>query len=282
MLHSNRIFPPFAKSPALSVGLKLAGLLVLIVGVVGLIRAIDVESMLRPERIAEWLGETGPLAPLALIGLMAVAVVISPIPSLPLDMAAGAVFGPFWGATYAVLGAEIGAIISFMIGRVLGQEVLTRMLRFNIAFCEGCSDRHLAIFVFVSRLLPIFSFDLISYGAGLTNISLRIFALVTFLGMIPPTLALTYAGSSITSNQWLPIVLGLGMVVLLLLIPHLVKRFPHSRLMNLLRGGKVGNASSPTSSPSHIGPTPNIPDRCAGCQKPAHEFRSSLDESNLK
>lgn len=165
-----------------------------------------------------------PLAPIVYMGLMALAVIISPIPSLPLDIAAGAVFGPLRGAMYAVLGAEVGAITSFFIGRAVGREVLTRLLHINIAFCEKCSDRHLAIFVFLSRLTPIFSFDLISYGAGLTNMSIRVFALVTLLGMIPPTLALTYAGSYVSSGAWLAIVLGLAIVALLLLIPAIAIR----------------------------------------------------------
>jgi uncharacterized membrane protein YdjX (TVP38/TMEM64 family) len=63
--------------------------------------------------LTEWLHDAGPLAPLLLIGSMACAVVIPPIPSLPLDLAAGAVFGPFYGALYALIGAEIGAIGCF-------------------------------------------------------------------------------------------------------------------------------------------------------------------------
>lgn len=201
---------------------------------------------------------------------MAAAVVISPIPSLPLDIAAGATFGPMLGTAYAVIGAEIGAIASFLIGRALGRDVLTRLLRTNVAFCERCSDRHLAIFVFLARLVPLFSFDIISYGAGLTNMSLRTFAAVTFAGMIPPTLALTYAGSQVVSGAWLLILSGLAMVGMMLLIPKLVLRYPTARWVRLLRGEMPAealcrfrpsnlllqlNASSPDAIPAA--------DRCA-------------------
>ncbi len=155
---------------------------------------VDVGEVFHPDRIVQWLSQAGPLAPIVFMGLMALALVINPIPSLPLDIAAGAAFGPLLGATYAFIGAEIGAITSFLIGRALGREMLTRLLHINITFCEKYSDHHLAIFVFLSRLVPIFSFDLISYGSGLTNMSIRVFGLVTLVGMIPPTLALTYAG----------------------------------------------------------------------------------------
>lgn len=251
-----------------SLGFKIGTLLILIAVMVGVVQVIDFGALFRPERITQWLAQTGPMAPLVFMGIMALAVVISPIPSLPLDIVAGVAFGPFLGATYAVVGAEIGAIISFMIGRALGRELLTRWLHFKITFCEGCSDRHLAIFVFLSRLLPIFSFDLISYGAGLTNMSLRTFALATFLGMIPPTLALTHAGSYVTSQKWVTVTLGLAMVILLLLIPKLVVRHSSSRLMAILRGESPSPTAAPISPPSATIPAEDTSGRCKGCHGP--------------
>ena len=247
---------------------KAGALLLLIVGVYGIVQWVDFGELLRPERIADWLSQTGPFAPVVVIVLMALTVIISPLPSLPLDIAAGAFFGTVLGTTYAVIGGEIGAITSFFIARAVGRDVLTRFLHLNIAFCERCSDRHLAIFVFLSRLIPIFSFSLISYGAGLTNMSLRAFASVTLLGMIPPTFAYNYAGSRVGSGQWVFILLGLVMVALLLLIPKLALRYPNSRLVNLLRGEYpapevalvppkqpiVGSAESPPQCDSCHGP----------------------------
>lgn len=228
--------------------LKVSALLFLIFGTYFLVQWLDVEQLLNPERIVFYLDSTGPFAPLVFMLLMATAVVISPIPSLPLDLAAGAAFGTVLGTTYAVIGAEIGAIASFLIGRALGREVLTRILHTNINFCERCSDRHLAIFVFLSRLIPLFSFDLISYGTGLTNMSLKAFAVATLLGMIVPTYALTYAGSQVVSGEWLLIVLGLVMVAVLLLLPKLVLRYPTARWVRLLRG------DMPVATHVHVSP----------------------------
>ncbi|MBU6435188.1 MAG: TVP38/TMEM64 family protein, partial [Nitrospirae bacterium] len=174
--------------------LKVGTLLVVLVGGYGAVSWLDVGELLKPDRVADQLRAAGPFGPILFMALMAAAVVISPIPSLPLDLAAGATFGVILGTAYAVAGAELGAIFSCLIGRALGREVVTRIFRMEISFCERCSDRHLAIFVFLARLLPVFSFDLVSYGAGLTNMSLRVFAAATLLGMIVPTLALTYAG----------------------------------------------------------------------------------------
>lgn len=248
--------------------LKLGALLVVVAGAYAAASWLDLGELLKPEQVADQLRKAGPFGPILFMALMVTAVVISPLPDLPLVIAGGAAFGTTMGTAYSVIGAEIGAIVSFLIGRTLGQEILTKLLRANVVFCERCSDRHLAIFVFLSRLIPLFSFDLISYGAGLTNMSLRTFALVTFAGMIPPTFALTYAGSTVISGEWLLIVLGLGMVVVFLLVPKLVLRYPTARWVRLLRGDMPVATPLPIlpAQPATSGPDSSA--RCDSCGGP--------------
>ncbi len=244
--------------------LRLTAITVLLLGFVLLGRLIDLEEALNPQRITELLEAAGPLAPLVLIGIMAVAVVVSPIPSLPIDLAAGAAFGPMLGTTYAVIGAEIGAIISFLIGRALGREFLSKLLSRDVAFCEKCSDQHLLILLVLARLIPVFSFDIISYGAGLTNVSLKVFAIATLIGMIPPTFALTYLGSSLALAQWPLILAGVLMVALFMLTPKLVMRYPTAWWAQLLLVAKP--ASAPVDV-QHERPVPSdqtVPS-CSGC-----------------
>ena len=248
--------------------IKLGALFTLASAALAMVFWFDLQEILQPHLVADWLREAGPFGPIVFIALMAAAVVISPIPSLPLDIAAGATFGPMLGTAYAVIGAEIGAIASFLIGRALGRDVLTRLLHTNVAFCERCSDRHLAIFVFLARLVPLFSFDIISYGAGLTNMSVRVFALVTFFGMIPPTLALTYAGSQVVSGTWLLILSGLAMVGMMLLIPKLVLRYPTARWVRLLRGEMPAEAPVPVPSLRPAVAVEAIVSRCDSCGGP--------------
>lgn len=242
--------------------LRKAGILLfLLFCAYALIQGLNMGELLHPEQIADWLRAAGPFGPILFMALMATSVVISPVPSLPLDLAAGATFGVPLGTTYAVIGAEIGAVVSFLIGRSLGRAALTKLLRTDISFCEQCSDRHLALFVFLSRLLPIFSFDLVSYGAGLTNMSIRAFAAATLLGMIGPTVLLTYAGSQAVSGTGLLIVLGFAMVALLLLLPKLVVRYPTARWVQLIQGGLPVALSA-----NDIGTTAKAP--CSSCGGP--------------
>lgn len=221
--------------------------------------SLDYERYLSPASLAQRLNDAGPLGPLLLIGSMATAVVVPPIPSLPLDLAAGAAFGPFYGAIYAVIGAEIGAIACFLLARALGRESLSRLLKTETTFCQMCTDSQLMGMMFLARLIPVFSFDIVSYGAGLTNVSLKTFALATLFGMAPPTFALTYLGSSVVSAQWTLIAAGLAMVLCFLAIPKLLTRYRDSRIARFL----LGPLPAPAPEVSGMEAGPGI--RCAGC-----------------
>lgn len=189
---------------------------------------IDFAQYLATDRLVTLFREAGALGPVILILCMVAAVVISPIPSLPIDLAAGAAYGPVWGTTYAVTGALIGAVISFLIARILGRDLVEKLFRTQVRFCEQCSDSHLTILVLLARLVPVFSFDIISYGAGLTNMSVLAFAGASLAGMIPPTLAFTYFGSSVVAAQWVVVVGGAAMVAVFILTPRLVLRYSHT------------------------------------------------------
>ena len=201
------------------------GMLVALAGVLSASPPLrEFASSLNPDRIEQWLGHAGVLAPLLFIVLMATAVVVSPIPSLPLDLAAGAFFGPLLGTAYAVIGALAGAVASFWIARLLGRQLIERVLGGHISFCTACSDKLLTRIVLLSRLLPFVSFDLVSYGAGLTKMSTGKFALATGIGTIPITFLYTYFGASVSFGAEVTLTVGAMMVVLFLLLPRWIER----------------------------------------------------------
>jgi uncharacterized membrane protein YdjX (TVP38/TMEM64 family) len=183
----------------------------------------DVASYFNPEKIQGMLARAGSLAPIVYVLTMALAVVVTPIPSLPLDVAAGAFFGPFLGTLYSSIGALGGAVISFAIARFLGREFIERFLGGHINFCMTCSDKLLTKIVFFSRLIPVVSFDIISYGAGLTKMSLRNFSLATFLGMLPLTFIYNTFGSVLVVGKGLTIIFGFILVLLFFLIPRWIE-----------------------------------------------------------
>jgi uncharacterized membrane protein YdjX (TVP38/TMEM64 family) len=173
-----------------------------------------------------WIKGMGILAPLAYILLRAVAIVLTVVPNAPLDVAGGVLFGPFVGTVYSLIGSETGAIACYILAHALGREAITRLLHREIAFSGHFPQRQLAYIVLFARLDPVFSFALVSYGAGLTGMPLRAFALATLIGMTPGTILLNYYGKTFFTgvSMMQQIILGLAMVALLLAIPVWIRR----------------------------------------------------------
>ena len=177
------------------------------------------------DRLKAWVSGLGYAGPITLILLMALAIVVNPIPSAPIALAAGAIYGHTWGTVYVVTGAASGALVAFWIARGLGYELLQRYLgkRFELGWLG--SQNALTGMVFASRLIPFFSFDLVSYGAGLTPIKTWRFAVATLAGLIPASFLLAHFGGELTTsslNQVMYILLGFG---LLTIVPIVIRGF---------------------------------------------------------
>lgn len=158
----------------------------------------------------------GALGPMLVIGLMILAIVFNPLPSAPIALASGAVYGHIWGTFYIVIGAEIGALIAFYITRLTGYHWLQHFTRNKLSTGWVGSQNSLMMMVLVSRLIPFLSFDLVSYGAGLTNISTWRFALATFIGLLPASFLLAHFGGEMVEidiNQLSLIILIFGIVI---------------------------------------------------------------------
>lgn len=167
----------------------------------------------------------GIVGPLVYISVLAVAVVISQIPEVPLAIAAGAVWGAVPAGIYSVIGCFLGGMIAYFLGKTLGRSAVKALTGKTIYFTKRRGEVYLGWLIFFTRLLPIFSFDLISYGAGISGLSLRIYALATFLGMIPPTFMLTYLGEAFTVG--LPAAIAFSILFLLVLVglPWGIRRY---------------------------------------------------------
>jgi len=175
----------------------------------------SMKNGLSREAIEGWVAAAGIFGPLIVIGLMIFAVVASPIPSAPIALAAGAAYGDIYGTAYIVIGAEIGALIAFGLGRWLGRDVLLKWFGARVDIGLLGSQNALTAVVLFSRLMPFVSFDLVSYAAGLSVLQTWRFALATLTGIIPASFLLAHFGGKVASADmggmvWA--VLGLGMI----------------------------------------------------------------------
>lgn len=173
-------------------------------------------SLASPQTFVDSIKSMGSLGVLIYIGFLIVAIVVGPIPSTPVTVAAGAVWGPLPAALYGVIGLCLGSIAAYLIGRTLGRSAVQALMGKSIYFSKHRGEVYLGWIVFVTHLLPVMPYDLVSYGAGISGLSFPIFAVANVLGLIPNTLLLTHMGSALTIG--LPVALALAIVFLVLLV----------------------------------------------------------------
>ncbi len=165
-------------------------------------------------RIQELMARAGRWGPLLIIALMCAAVVFSPLPSAPIAIAAGVAYGHTLGTLWVVIGAEAGALVAFGLARRLARDAVRRWLdRTGVASRLTGSQNLVMWLVFVSRLMPFVSFDMVSYAAGLSALSWPRFAIATLAGILPASFLLAHLGGTLAEGRpdyalWL--VAGLG------------------------------------------------------------------------
>jgi len=172
----------------------------------------------------EGLGNWGPVI---IVVSIALAIIMSPIPSAPIALAAGALYGHTWGAVYVLIGACSGAFIAFYIARLLGFDFISRWFATKPLGNWIGSQNALMGIVFFSRLLPFVSFDFISYAAGLTKLHFWRFAIATVAGIAPASYLLAHFGEALSStdtNRIAIAILLLGLITAVPLIYRFVKK----------------------------------------------------------
>jgi len=177
-----------------------------------------------PDVIA-FIRSSGNLGILASIGLMIIHSFV-PFPAELLAIANGMVYGPFWGTIITWVGAMMGAFLAFGLTRTFGQPFVRKMVSKKKAqTVDRWVARHGVETLFISRFIPVISFNLINYAAGLTKISWGTFAWTTGVGILPMTILMVVMGDQIHTLPWAVwILLFLGGFLLLLLLHRLRHR----------------------------------------------------------
>ena len=142
-----------------------------------------------------WVDSLGSLGAIAFIVLYILATVAF-LPGSILTLGAGVVFGVFFGSLYVFIGATLGAIAAFLVGRYLVRDWVAQKIAGNQKFTaidQAVGQEGFKI-VLLTRLSPIFPFFLLNYAYGITGVSLKDYAIAS-VGMIPGTIMFVYIGS---------------------------------------------------------------------------------------
>ena len=236
--------PRAGEGQVLSKRLLLAGLIAF--ALVAMARALGLADLIRLDNVAhlrEWIDGFGAWAPAVFVGGYVVAVVAF-VPALPLTILGGLVFGPIGGIVYSAIASTAGAALAFLIARYAARDAVERWMAPHPALgrMDRAVARHGWRIVMITRLVPIFPFNLQNYAYGLTSITFRAYVVTSIVCMLPATVAYTVAAGAIVTGAWdvRRMVLLLGAAGALLVVLSLLPRWLRGRsaaLDDLLRAG---------------------------------------------
>lgn len=142
----------------------------------------------------ESLGVIGPVV----FALAYIILTVLLIPGSALTLGAGAIFGLLVGAVTVVIGANLGALCSFLLARTFLREKVERWARENPKYSalDRAIGREGFKMVLLARLSPVFPFTLLNYFLGLTQVRTRSYVIANLIGMLPGTFLYVYLGAT--------------------------------------------------------------------------------------
>jgi len=212
-------------------GLKLALFLVILAAIFGGAKYFGLAEYLTAEKVEALLDSMGIWAPIAFIAMYGVGMLLG-LPGTIFTVAGGLAFGKWYGTFYNVIGASLGASGAFWMARLLASEAVKRKFsgqKWFRKFDKGLRENGLYYMLFV-RLVPVFPFNGINFGAGLTSISFRHYFIGTAVGIVPATFVFTNAAAeglkAAETGQYITggTIAALALLGMFSLIPIIIKR----------------------------------------------------------
>ncbi|MEW6490685.1 MAG: VTT domain-containing protein, partial [Thermodesulfobacteriota bacterium] len=212
------------------------------------VRATGATRYLEQETLRGLIQGYGLLAPLAYMFLYTIAPPLF-LPGLPITVVGGVLFGPFWGVVYTTIGANLGANLAFFVSRYLAREWVETKLaspRWRI-LDQRVAEEGWKV-VAVTRLVPLFPFNLLNYAFGLTRVPWSHYALATLVCMFPACVAFIVFSSSLLDlvrGRVSPAFLaGLALVAAVSAIPLVYRRFHGARARKSTLAGPTARVYS--------------------------------------
>ena len=171
----------------------IAGVL-LIVGLVFLYRQFNVNELFTS--LLGFIEQSGSVGVLIFISAYIAATVLF-LPGSILTLGAGLVFGLVWGTIYVSIASTTGAFLACYLGRYFLRDKIEEKLESRPKFkaIDAAVAKEGWKIVFLTRLSPVFPFNLLNYAYGLTKVKISHYVLASWVGMIPGTILYVYLGS---------------------------------------------------------------------------------------
>ncbi len=161
------------------------------------VRALELDALITEFKL--WVADKGTYGAIVFALIYAVATVLF-IPGSALTIAAGAIFGSTVGVVTVLVGANIGAGLSFLVSRYIARDAMTSLFSKNdkLSKLDDLTEKHGDMIVAITRLVPIFPFNFLNYAFGLTKVSFKTYMMWTALCITPGTILYVVGTDAVT------------------------------------------------------------------------------------
>jgi uncharacterized membrane protein YdjX (TVP38/TMEM64 family) len=166
------------------------------------------------------------------IGLQMLQIIISMIPGQALQFAAGLLYGFWAGFLLSLIGAVAGTLVTYYLARFLGRDAMHVLFgkRHIEDYLQKINSKRGYMLVFLIYLIPGVPKDLCSYAAGLSNMKLKAFLILSTVGRSPGMMGSLLIGKEIGQGNYVTVIIIASVAVIL----FIVGIFYHSKLSNVL------------------------------------------------
>ena len=157
-----------------------------------------------PDSFRQWVDASGILGRFAMVGMVALQVIVAVIPGEPIELGAGYAFGSIEGLLLCLAGAALGSTIVFLFTRRFGikmvEAFISREKLYSLKFIK--SSKRLDLLIFILFFIPGTPKDILTYFVGLTPIKLSTFLLITTVARIPSVITSTLTGNALGVERY--------------------------------------------------------------------------------
>ncbi len=196
------------KDRRITTWLKLSLLVAFLAAAVVYFRFTERGREVTPEYVLNNIEKHGPVAARLIYIAVYIVGTVMFLPGTVLSFAGAVLFGAYEGTLYTWIGATIGATLAYFMARLLGRDFVERLFGGRFSAFDQRIREHGFTGLLIIRLLPVFPFNAVNFGCGLTGIRLRDYVLATAIGIVPATFVYQFLfakfGRSILTDgfQW--------------------------------------------------------------------------------
>jgi uncharacterized membrane protein YdjX (TVP38/TMEM64 family) len=172
------------------------------------------------------ISKAGISTPLVFI-LTYIALIVSLVPSAPLNVAAGILFGPVLGTLYSWIAVMIGGSICFSLAKRFGESFVRRVVKEK---SEKLNHYNTVIendgfeLILLFRIIPFFPIAGFNYMFGLTKMKFKTYFWGSALGTIPGIFILTYFGNTLANFSWYKVAISAGLILTMIVVSWMYKK----------------------------------------------------------